>query len=97
MLPQRSNESAMMTEYGRPYSHKGFGQRFKDWCYQAGLPHCTSHGLRKAAATRLAEANCTAHEIMAITGHKSLREVERYTQEAQKRLLADSGMSKFKK
>jgi hypothetical protein len=38
MLPQRSNESAMMTEYGRPYSHKGFGQRFKDWCYQAGLP-----------------------------------------------------------
>jgi integrase/recombinase XerD len=87
----------LVTEYGHPFSHKGFGQRFKDWCYQAGLPHCSSHGLRKATATHLAEAGCTAHEIMAITGHKSLREVERYTQEAQKRSLADSGMSKFKR
>jgi integrase len=86
----------LATAYGRPFTAKGFSVRFKDWCRQAGLPHCSSHGLRKAAATRLADALATGHEIMAITGHKSLKEVERYTQEAQKRRLADSGMSKFK-
>jgi integrase len=37
------------------------------------------HGLRKAAARPLAEAGCTTHEIAAITGHKTLSEVERYT------------------
>ena len=40
------------------------------------------HGLRKAAARRLAEAGCSAHEIMAMTGHKSLAEAERYTRQA---------------
>ena len=34
---------------------------------------------RKAAARRLAEAGCTVHEIAAITGHTTLKEVERYT------------------
>jgi integrase/recombinase XerD len=86
----------LVTEHGRPFTHKGFGIRFKDWCYQAGLPHCSSHGLRKAAATRLAEMGATSQEIMAITGHKSLKEVERYTEEARKPKLADSGMSKLK-
>ena len=40
---------------------------------------CVLHGLRKAAARRLAEAGCTAHEIAALTGHTSLREIECYT------------------
>jgi integrase/recombinase XerD len=53
--------------------------------------------LRKATATRLAEAGATVHEIMAVTGHKTLKEIERYTAEAQKRMLADSGMSKLKR
>jgi integrase len=44
------------------------------------------HGLRKSAAARLAESGCSAHEIMSITGHASLKEVERYTREvSQKR------------
>lgn len=46
------------------------------------------HGLRKAAATMLAEAGCSAHEIMSVTGHKSLREVERYTTAARQQVLA---------
>jgi hypothetical protein len=50
--------------------------------------------LRKAAARRLAEAGCTPHEIMAITGHKTLAEVERYCREAEKTRLAESGMGK---
>ena len=41
--------------------------------------HCVFHGLRKAALTRLADAGCTTHEFAAISGHKTLSEVERYT------------------
>src|SRR6185437_7287307 len=80
----------------RPFSAAGFGNKFRDWCNQANLPHCSAHGLRKATAARLAERGATAHEIMAITGHKSLEEVERYTRAARRGKLADSAMSKFK-
>jgi integrase/recombinase XerD len=86
----------LTTEYGKPFSPNGFGNKFRKWCDQAGLPPCSAHGLRKATATRLAEGGASAHEIMAITGHKSLEEVERYTREARKKTLADSGMAKFK-
>ena len=60
----------------------------------AGLPHCSAHGLRKAAARRLAEAGCTAHEIGAITGHASLTELVRYTRAADQRRLAEAAMTK---
>jgi integrase/recombinase XerD len=86
----------LQTEYGQPFTVDGFGNKFKGWCREAGLPHCSAHGLRKAAATRLAEAGATPHEIMAITGHQSLEEVERYTRQILKRKLADSAMSKLK-
>jgi integrase/recombinase XerD len=86
----------LVTEYGRPYSVNGFGNKFKDWCRQANLPHCSAHGLRSATAARLAELGATPHEIMAITGHQTLDEVERYTRAAQRRKLADSAMSKLK-
>jgi len=72
----------LVTEFGKPHTPNGFGNKFKDWCRQADLPHCSAHGLRKAAAARLAERGATAHEIMAITGHQSLEEVERYTRAA---------------
>jgi integrase len=87
----------LVTEYGRPFSCKGFGARFKDWCCQAGLPHLSSHGLRKAAGTRLAEAHATPHEIMAVLGHKTLKQVERYTEAVRKRQLADSAIARLKK
>lgn len=78
----------LVTGQGKPFSAAGFGNWFRDRCNEAGLPYCSSHGLRKATATRLADAGKTPHEIMAITGHRSLSEVERYTKGANKRRLA---------
>lgn len=43
------------TEYGAPFSAKGFGNWFRDRCDEAGLPKCTAHGLRKIGATMCAE------------------------------------------
>jgi integrase len=53
----------------------------------------SAHGLRKAAARRLAEAGCTAHQIQSVTGHKTLKEVERYTRAASQKSLAQSAMA----
>ena len=50
------------------------------------------HGLRKAAARRLAEAGCTMHEIAAITGHARLSEIQRYTKAADQKRLALSAI-----
>jgi hypothetical protein len=47
------------------------------------------------ACIRLAEAGCTAHEIMAISGHKSLKEVERYTKAADQERLARSAVARL--
>lgn len=85
----------LTTKYGKPFTEKGFGNWVSKAAERAGLPHCSAHGLRKAAARRLAEAGCSAHEIMAITGHQSLKEVERYTREAGRRNLADSAMKRI--
>src|SRR5262249_59116227 len=67
---------------------------FRDVCDEAGLPKaCPAQGLRKAACRRLAEAGCTPHQIMAISGHVTLEEVERYTKAADKARLARSAMA----
>src|SRR5262249_29621193 len=57
----------LVTEFGRPFTANGFGNRFRKWCDEVGLP-CSAHGLRKTAATRLAEAGASELEIRAITG-----------------------------
>ena len=82
------------TRAGRPFEASSFSRWFRNECDTAGLPHCSAHGLRKAAARRLAEAGCTAHEIGAITGHASLSELVRYTRAADQRRLAEAAMAK---
>jgi integrase len=86
----------LTTEHGRPFTAAGFGNWFREQCNAAGLEHCSAHGLRKAAARRLAEAGCTTHEIAAITGHASLREIVRYTKAADQKRLASAAMAKTK-
>lgn len=84
----------LVTEYGRPFSVAGLGNWFADKCEAAGLETKRMHGLRKAAARRLAEAGCTAYEIIAITGHSSAKEAEPYTRAVDQRALAKSAMKK---
>ncbi len=63
---------------------------------KAGLPErCVLHGLRKAAARRLAEAGCSSKQIASITGHKSLDEVERYTAKADQKILARAAVTRL--
>jgi integrase len=82
---------------GAPFTPASFGKWFRLQCDAAGLPHCTFHGLRKACARRMADAECTPHEIAAVTGHASLKEVERYTRTADRKRLARSAKAKVRK
>jgi len=91
----KNGTTILATNFGKPFSVKGFGQMVSTAIREAGLPlRCKPHGLRKAAARRLAEAGCSASEIMAITGHKTLAEVERYTRAAEQEQLARQAINR---
>jgi hypothetical protein len=85
----------IVTAYGKPRSKYGLGNDFAKWAREAGLPdRCRLHGLKKAGMRRRAERGYTTHELMALSGHRTLTEVQRYTDAADKRRLADSGAAK---
>ena len=87
----------LMTSYGRPFTSHGFGAWFRVRCDEAGLPpKCAFHGLRKAACRRLAEAGASANVIAAISGHKSLSQVEHYTKQADQARLARTAVNLLK-
>jgi integrase len=95
----------LTTDYGKPFaSAAAFGNKFADWCRDAGLGivQCDdgrersyrAHGLRKAACRRLAEAGCTGPEIMAISGHRTLAQVQVYIEAAEQERMANNAMEK---
>jgi integrase len=90
----RDHLTFVTTRLAGPFEGSAFSRWFRNQCDKAGLPHCSAHGLRKAAVRRLAEAGCTTHEIGAITGHASLTELVRYTRAADQRRLAEAAMIK---
>jgi hypothetical protein len=66
----RKHVVMLTTAFNKPFSDAGYGNMMADAIAAAGLPdRCVLHGLRKAAARRLAEAGCTEKEIAAVTGH----------------------------
>jgi integrase len=86
----------LQTAQGVGFTANGFYMRFRAWCDAAGVPAGRSpHGLRKACARRLAEAGATPHQIGAVTGHKTLSEIEVYTRAAEQRRLAQDGMARL--
>ena len=98
VLEKLSSESLtfLSTQYGRPFKDgASFGNKFREWCDAAGLTGRSAHGLRKSAAVRLVEAGCTTKEVQAITGHASLREVERYTKAAEQEKLARQAIARL--
>lgn len=91
----RGDLTFIQTAYGAPFSDTGFTSWFGERAVIAGIPNRTPHGLRKAAGRHLAEAGCTALQIMAILGHSSLGEAEKYTRSARQEVLADEAMDRL--
>lgn len=85
----------LVTESGRPFSIKGFGNKMREWCDEAGLPQCSAHGIRKADAVEAAENGATPHQLQSMFGWSSLQEAERYTRAARRKRMAADGMQRL--
>jgi integrase len=84
--------SYLVTEFNKPFTANGFGNRFRKWCNEAGLKHCAAHGLRKAGATIAADNGATEHQLMAIYGWDSPKQAALYTRKANRHRLAAQAM-----
>lgn len=81
-------------ERGKPMKRQALTDLIRRAAAEAGLPpRCKAHGLRKAMMRRLAEHGRSSKEIAAVSGHRTLKEVELYTEAASQTRLADSALS----
>jgi integrase len=91
---ERRGETILTSRSGRPFHSRVFSRDFREARIAAGLPDGLSfHGLRHTAASVMAEVGCTASQIMAVTGHKSLKVAEHYIRQASQETLADRAIS----
>ncbi|WMT79599.1 hypothetical protein [Bradyrhizobium sp. Ash2021] len=109
-LPAEARADGVLTflvnDYGRPFaSAAAFGNKFADWCVAAGLKpvlcddgrtrNYRARGLRKAALRALAHAGATGAELLAVSGHSSLDQVQEYLNEVDQEHLAEAAMTKL--
>ena len=83
----------LVTEFGKPFTANGFGNKMRRWCNAAGLTHCSAHGLRKASAVIAAENGATEDQLMAIFGWLTPKQAAHYTKAARRRKLAGDAMA----
>lgn len=77
-----------MTEFNKPFTVNGLGNKMRNWCDQAGLFHCSTHGLRKTGATIAAENGATDEELMVIYGWVTKAQTTTYTKNANRKRTA---------
>ena len=106
-MPQSELSLAfLLNDYRRPFaSAAAFGNKFADWCLAAGLKPVLcddgkirsyrAHGLRKAACKAPAHAGCTGPEIMAVSGHSTLSQVQVYIDDVDQERMATTAMEKL--
>lgn len=82
-------EALIVNSFGKPFTAAGFGNKMREWCDAAGLPNCTSHGLRKALATRAADLGLSQQELKALGQWRGDEEVRTYTEKANRKRLAE--------
>jgi len=94
----RAADTILTTQTGLRWIGENLSREMSRELQRLGLPAGLNiHGLRKLAATRLAQAGCTAHEIASITGHKTLSMVSLYTRSVDQERLARAAVSRLEK
>jgi hypothetical protein len=92
-LPVAPIRHLIVTQFGRPFTVAGLGNKMRDWCDQAGLKGRSLHGLKKAQSRRLAESGASDAQGRAVTGHKKDSTFAYYAAAANRTQLADAAMS----
>lgn len=94
-LPAAPIRFLVVTAYGKPFTDAGLGNKMRQWCDEAGLPHCSLHGLRKAMSRQLAESGATDAEGKAVTGHKKDETFAYYRAKADRTVLSDRALERL--
>ncbi|WOI55115.1 site-specific integrase [Palleronia sp. LCG004] len=81
------------TANGKSRTPSGLGSSMRKWCDKAGLPLCSSHGLRKAICRRIAEVEGDVFKVMAVSGHRDIREAQKYCDRFGRHAKADSAIA----
>ena len=80
---------------GQPFNRKeALGNAFKAACKEAGVPG-SLHGVRKLAATRMANNGATEAQLMAVFGWTDPKMAAHYTRTANRRHLAAQSIEKL--
>jgi integrase len=91
----RKSDFILTTQLGSGYSTGAFCNMIAEATAQIGHKEYSAHGLRNNAANLLAEAGCSIHQIMAITGHKTFKQAMHYTRRAAQKQLAQQAIDKL--
>lgn len=94
-MPSVGISTYIVTEYGKPFTNVGFGNKMREWCDEAGLPQCTAHGLRKAIARRMAQLRSTDEEMMAVGGWRTASQLRTYTDSVDQEALAQATIDRL--
>jgi integrase len=87
-MPSIGISTYLVTQFGKPFSKNGIGNKMREWCDEAGLPHCSTHGLRTAAARRAGDLGASNLMLKAAGGWSQDQEVATYTAAADQARLA---------
>lgn len=72
----------LLNAEGRPYAERHFGEQFRRWAQEAGVPKgFSAHGVRKRAATDSAMAGTHVRVLMAEFGWTDIEHAEVYTRQ----------------
>ena len=84
----------IVNAYGRPMAEESFGIWFREACNAAGVPG-SAHGLRKLAATIVADNGGSELELQALFGWISKDQSATYTRDANNKRLAIQAAAKL--
>jgi integrase len=92
--PVVGTKTFLVNANGSPFAHgASFGNWMRAQTKSAGLDECSPHGLRKAICRRLVRLGMKPHDIMAVTGHKTLAQVQHYCEEFERELAAERSIA----
>ena len=92
--------NVLETSKGKPWGKESYGNEFLEWSKAASIAELdtgrtkNSHGIRKLAATRVAEAGASELEMMALFGWTDPKMARRYTMSANKNRLASQAAAR---
>ena len=93
---ERRHQFILLNAAGkRPYSGTGVYTAFFELLQRIDGTGYSIHGLRKNAAVALAEARCSVHQIMAVTGHKTSAMAMHYSKKVNQEKSATEAIERW--